>query len=160
MSLTLVQHDALKHLAHPRWFVSLAGLPTSFRVGTTSLAKRKRCPWSAEQPQQQRREGPSSTAAGLHKAPRPFQHPLSLLPAPPSNRVSSPAGGGTEAAAVGSGTAFLPQPNVADPRTLAFLVTVSMTSPLGPCSDRHRGAAISLGWTEEGPGPRRASTVV
>lgn len=154
------QHDALKHLTCLRWFVSPAWLPTSWSVGTTSLAKRRRCPWSAEHPQQQRREGPSSTTAGLHRAPRPFQHPLSLLPAPPGNRLSSPAGGGTEAAAVGSGTAFPPQPGVADPRTLAFLVTVSMPSPLGPCSDRRRGAAISLGRTEEGPGPRRASTVV
>ena len=102
------QHEAFKHLTRPRWFMSLAGLPTSWSVGTTSLAKRKRCPWSTEHPQQQRREGPSSTTAGLHRDPGLFQHPLSLLPAPPSNGVSSPAGGGTEAAAVGSGDGFPP----------------------------------------------------
>lgn len=65
----------------------------------------------------------------------------------PGNGTSPPAGGTTKAAAVGS-------------ETLAFLVTLAVPSPWGPCSDRRRGAEISLGLMEEGPGPRRAGVVV
>lgn len=145
----------LKHVARPRRSVSLAGLPTSRSMGTTSLDVPKRCPRSAEHPWQKRREGPSSTTAGPHRVPGPVQRPLSLLP--PVNGVSSPAGGGTEAAAVGSGTALPLRPT---PGTLAFLVPVSMTSPLGACSDRRRGAAISRGRRDGGTDGGRATTAV
>lgn len=157
------QRQALKFLTCRSALCPRVGCPGD----SHSLARRDGRPWSSEHPQQHRggvrqhRGGVQHHHAALHQVLEPLRQPLPPpLPALPSNGLSSPAGGFTEAAAVGSGTALPPQPGVADPGTLAFLVTLAMTSPLGPCSDRRRGAAISLGLTEEGPGPRRASTAV
>lgn len=151
---------ALKFLACPSAVCPCVGCPGD----SHNPARWGGWPWSSEHPQQhwgrvqQHWGGVRHHQAALHQVLEPLQQPLPPLPALPSNGVSFPAGGFTEAAAVGSGTALPPQPGVADPRTLAFLVTLAMTSPLGPCSDRRRGAAISLGLMEEGPGLRRAST--
>lgn len=154
------QRQALKFLTCPSALCPCVGCPGD----SHNPARWGGWPWSSEHPQQHWGRvqhhwgGVRHHQAALHQVLEPLQQPLPPLPALPSNGVSSPAGGFTEAAAVGSGTALPPQPGVADPGTLAFLVTLAMTSPLGPCSDRRRGAAISLGLMEEGPGLRRAST--